>query len=121
MRDNYQRTSIVDIATAVAMKQHSRRGFLSTLGKAGLVVVGAAAGIGRATAAFACPPPPPSCSSSCSICNVSCCTGGYCCNESARCQYCQCSCHSVAGGYSLAGINPCTYTFSCSVVPCNNC
>ncbi len=110
-------TGIVDVVTEVAMRQHSRRGFLGGLGKAGLALVGVVAGLGIPELAGACFQPPGPCLSSCSPCTKSCCTGGQCCEVACTNNLCICSCSSAYGQW-VPGSTFCSFVFQCSKASC---
>ncbi len=82
-------SSIVDIATRFAMRQYSRRGVLSIFGRAGLLLAGAAAGLGVPVIASACTSPPPYCVGPCAPCISDCYVQGKLCH--CVCPYSICS------------------------------
>jgi hypothetical protein len=125
-----ERASIVSIVTQIAMKQHSRRGFFGLLGKAGAVLIGAAAGVGTAAhhSIAAGPTPngiqcPPGCTGPCNRCASRCISGGksctwYCMNWIVNGQGCNPPCIEAAGDWIFNGS---TCVFYCDPLQCYNC
>lgn len=99
------RANITNAITDIAGRQYSRRGMFGFLGKAGLVLMGAAAGIGVPMAAEACTSPPPTCQGPCVACQ-----GTFCTLLGYTCQ-CFCSCPCPYDGSCMCQPDTCYYAY----------
>ena len=112
--------SFVDQITEKTMVQHTRRGFLYGLGKAGLMLITVGTGLDMATGSVrACPPGqcgcPYPCTGVCSATYSDCITGGRACTIVCPCGCClpaKCEAH----GYWLLEYGECN--FYCDCYPC---
>jgi len=124
MNTEQRGTDFVGAVTQLAIKSHSRRGFLYGLGKAGVALAAVMGGIGLVSkSALAYIPPPPDCYGSCTNCSSGCSTGGRYCAANCGCAQnnppcsgtCDCG-NFEAHGYwvsTLGGV-----TFHCDAIPC---